>query len=402
MLSTPEEDELVQATLQHVVVTFDSINGRRIWVNGEDSGSIEETKASLSDWDSSFALVLGNEAGTSNGQIKWQGAIRLLAIHNRVLTSDQIKQNQEVGVGQKFALLFSVAEQVGLEETYVMFEVSQFDDYSYLFSDLSIINLNGATLDKDLAIKGIRISINGKEANTGQAFNNLDLSLPANTDLTQPVSLSSIGTIIAVEKGVGSDQFFLTFEQLSDQQYSRTPEQLPPRSASPDLAEHSKIGLRNFAEINASMSVLTEVSRQQPQVAELFARVQQQLPPTDNINTFVSSHQMAITQLAIAYCSALVDDATLSASFFPGFDFNAAPNVAFTSQNRDLIIKPLISRLSGINLATQADDSEISTELNDLIDKLSSCGQNCAADRTKTVVKASCAALLGSATLLLQ
>ena len=34
-LSTPDDDEVLQATLQHVVATFDPVDGRRIYVNGE-------------------------------------------------------------------------------------------------------------------------------------------------------------------------------------------------------------------------------------------------------------------------------------------------------------------------------------------------------------------------------
>jgi hypothetical protein len=41
--------------------------------------------------------------------------------------------------------------------------------------------------------------------------------------------------------------------------------------------------------------------------------------------------------------------------------------------------------------------------LGKLIDKLATCGGNqCEADRTETIVKASCAAVLGSATTLIQ
>jgi hypothetical protein len=43
----------------------------------------------------------------------------------------------------------------------------------------------------------------------------------------------------------------------------------------------------------------------------------------------------------------------------------------------------------------------VRSDLDALITRLSSCGGSCAADRTKTVVKASCAALLGSAATLL-
>ena len=38
VVSTEDDDELVQATLQHVVVTYDAVEGRRIYVNGGYGG----------------------------------------------------------------------------------------------------------------------------------------------------------------------------------------------------------------------------------------------------------------------------------------------------------------------------------------------------------------------------
>ena len=38
-LSTPSADEVLQATLQHVVATYDPLEGRRIYVNGQLVGS---------------------------------------------------------------------------------------------------------------------------------------------------------------------------------------------------------------------------------------------------------------------------------------------------------------------------------------------------------------------------
>lgn len=79
--STSDADMLLQATLQHVVVNYSPGTGRQIFVNGEPSGDVDPDEPGLlSDWDDTFALVLGNE---TDGNSPWQGAIRLVAIHNR-------------------------------------------------------------------------------------------------------------------------------------------------------------------------------------------------------------------------------------------------------------------------------------------------------------------------------
>jgi len=130
--------------------------------------------------------------------------------------------------------------------------------------------------------------------------------------------------------------------------------------------------------------------------------VKQQLPTLENINGFLSSHQMGVTQLAIEYCNALVEDGALAGAYFPGFNFSAAPNTAFDATGRNQIITPLLNRMIGSGLDTQPDQTLVRAEVNNLIDRLTACGGSCPADHTRTVVKASCAAVLGSAPMLLQ
>src|SRR5690606_561702 len=132
-LSTADAPERLQATLQHVVATFDPVNGRRIYVNGEFTGDIDpDAGAIISQWDNSYALVLGNEV-SSNRQ--WQGSIRFLALHKRALTAEDVATNFEVGVGEKYYLLFNISHLIDVPLSFVVFEVQQFDDYGYLFNE---------------------------------------------------------------------------------------------------------------------------------------------------------------------------------------------------------------------------------------------------------------------------
>lgn len=398
-LSTDDDREVLQATLQHVVVTFDPQNGRQIYVNGELIPDTDTAApGALNDWDESFALVLGNE---TSGEQPWQGVIRMLAIHDRALSLAQIEQNFEVGVGQKYYMLFSISDVVGIPEAYVVFQMSQFDDYSYLFTEPFFISLQSDVSISSVTMKGMRIGINGKEASVGQAYRNLDFTLNSSNYIASGTPLSDLGTVIAIEKGADSDEFFLSFEQLGSQSHvvveaSGTAPVAVDQDAKPD------IGLRTFDEINATMAKVTTVSPQVTDVNSTYTTIKQQLPTIEDIDTFLSSQQVAIAQLAIAYCDALVEDSTLRTAYFPGFDFSASANTAFSDSGRDQIIDPLLAHMLGATLATQPSNADVSGEINDLIDTLTACGGGCAADRTKTVVKASCAAVLGSATTLLQ
>ncbi len=397
-LSTPDDDEVLQATLQHVVLTYTLEEGRVLWVNGERVGLVEGAGSSLASWDDTFAVVLGNEPGNNR---QWQGTIRLAAVHNRALTAEQIRQNFDAGVGAKFFLLFGVGHLVDIADAYILIEGSQFDSFSYLLNAPRFVTLSGTAPTTDIPIKGMRIGINGSEVNVGQAFANVDTVVNATDFGPDGQTLSPIGTIVGVDTGPGSDEFFLSFERIGAFENVRVEAAPPPPAAPADLPEVAHIGVRNFAEINATLAALTGISPTTPAVASVFDTVQQQLPTVESIDAFLSSHQMAVTQLGIEYCSALVDSPTRRAALFPAFDFDADVATAFDAAGRSALIDPLAARLLS-TLPTQPDSTQLATELNALIDQLAMCGSDCSATRTRIVAKATCAAAFSSAAMLLQ
>lgn len=396
LLSTADEEEALQATQQHVAITYSGTEGRKIFVNGVLVASETDSQGdNLNDWDENYTLLFGAEA---DGSSPWEGRLRMVAIHERALTEEQVQQNMAAGVGERYFLLFSISHLISVPDSYIFLEVSQFDNHSYLFHTPQYISLNETPGVIDFAIKGMRIGINGDESAIGQVYKNLELQVDSNT-----FNLSPYGTIIPLQEGPNLDEFFLTFEQIGSHSNEVT-EPIPAQPAMPaDGEKQPRIGLRTFAEINASMSILTDVPVTQSDVQETYEAVKQQLPSSSRIDGFLASHQIAIAQLAIEYCNALVDDATLRSNYFPGFDFSAASNIAFdTTEKRDLLLDPIILRINGSNLTTQPDPAVIKQELNSLIDRLTSCGENCSSDRTLAVAKGSCAALLASAVMTVQ
>jgi hypothetical protein len=402
-LSTADADEDLQASLQHVVMNYDPINGRQLFVNGVFTADLDDTAAGdLNNWNSTYAFVLGSEV---SGEFSWAGSIRMVAIHNRVLSAEQITQNFAVGIGQKFFLLFDVSDITQVPQSYVVLETSLYDNYSYLFNEPFFISLDeNATIDA-VPLKGMRIGINGREAAVGQVYKNLTATLTqADYVAGQGQTLSRLGTIIPLEKGPELDEFFLTFELLGTQSNVLV-EANPATPAAPtDLSPQAEIGIRDFAEINASMSSLTGVSQNNTQVKAAFEQLKQQLPAVTNMGSFVASNQMGITQLAIKYCDQLVETSSLRSEYFSGFDFNQAASTAFVNQDRNLIFRPLSERILGQNVNSQPEPTAVEKELDALLERLTDCsaGKICDANYTKTVVKALCAAALGSAAVTVQ
>jgi len=329
----------------------------------------------------------------------------MVAVHEFALSPTQIQQNFDVGVGEKFFLLFSIEDIINVPTAYILFEVAQFDSYSYLFDRPHFLTLDGSQPD-GIPIQGMRIGVNGTEVYKSQAYMNLDdvLTYTEFAELGQP--LSPLGTIMPLEKGPADDEFFLTFDLLGSETFVRTLD--PPLVVTEsDLPAAQRVGVRTFDEINATMSVLTGVSPEEMNVDMVFQSLRQSMPATEAPNAFLSSHQVAIAQLAIEYCNALIEDrgSISAASYFPGFDFNAAPAAAFA--NRDAFITPLVDNVMGFAVQTQPQFSVVRDELGfaavsgthpgDLIDRLIAGGTG-----TRAIAKGTCAALLGSAVTLVQ
>ena len=84
-----------------------------------------------------------------------------------------------------------------------------------------------------------------------------------------------------------------------------------------------RVGVRTFDEINATMSTVTGVSPEDNAVDTTFQGLRQSMPATEAPVAFLSSHQVAIAQLAIEYCNALIEDrgAIPSGRVLPGLRF---------------------------------------------------------------------------------
>jgi hypothetical protein len=410
-LSTPDAAEVLQATLQHVVATFDPVGGRRIYVNGVLVAEDNSPGGTLADWDDSFAFMLGNEI-SANGEGMWAGVIRLVAIHNRTLTPAQILQNFEAGVGEKFFLLFSVEHLTNVPQSYVVFEAAVFDSYAYLFRAPFFISLDGTAQPNGIDLEGIRIGLNGAEARVGQAFARVDTTISAaQYDAETGQALAALGAVIPLEKGPNSDEFFLTFDRLGANTFARPPAPTPPAPTPVDLPPASEIGVRTFDEIHATLSVLTGVSRLNSGVQGTFDTVRQSLPAVPTLEAVLASHQVSIAQLAIEYCNALIEDPVQRTAMFPLFNFAATPSIVYPA-NQSALFDPLLDRVLGTaQIATQPDRAAVETVLDQMINGgtpgvsnrpgLRNSGGDTVA-RTRDIAKAVCSAVVGSAAMIVQ
>lgn len=408
-LQSDDGDEVLQATQQHVVVTYKRGSPRKIYVDG--ALVKQDTIVPGTNFDnwfgpaSSYPFVIGAESDGSNG---FQGKIRLLALFNEELSAEHVLQNFEAGVGQKFALMFKIGHMDDVDannkgtmhdQTYVMLTAEEFDNFSY-----RLFNPRLAVLAQDplisattgnISMKSMRIGINGLEPETGQAYGRLNTtvtwSLTARPEATVPGSMRSLtnilsstnhdfgsgsvavpnkasGTVIAKQVNVTTDQFFIKFAELG----GRTDVVVPGTVtvATPDYstntASSNDYALKTFDEVYATMVNLTGVNPNvgsvDPDTASIkelyFNVIRASLPTIADATTFVAAQQVSIARLGFEFCSALVDDSTKRAAMFPGFDFSGNMATAFEANNgagKQIIAQALAEKFVGTNLTTPAN-----------------------------------------------
>ncbi len=406
-LATRAADQDAQAALQHVVLTYSPVEGRRMYVNGEYTGDADpQGGGSLADWDDTFALVLGNETSTNR---QWEGVLRLVAVHNRALTPSQVLQNFEAGVGEKYFMLFNVSHLVTVPQAYVMLEASQLDSFGLQFAKPTFISLDPNADVSNLSIEGIRIGVNGLLAHAGQAYAPLAATVGAGYNPTTGQQMTPFGTVIALDKNVVDDVFFLSFDRIGANSHPTPDPVVNPPAPPVDLTPESDVGLRTFDELNASLSLITGVPQTESRVAGTYALVKQALPAVEKLGTFGPAQQTGLAQLAIQYCNVMVDTPALRNAFFGAslnpsatgtatFGSSGAPNTA----NRDIVIGALLTQGINTGLEWNPDDTVISGEIDSLINRLVGGPTGGASGGTGTVMKAACGAVLGSGTTLIQ
>jgi len=429
-------DADVQISQQHIVVTYDKDNGSRIYVNGVYTDDVDPNSGGApgfikdpnnndqSVWNDKLSFILGNEVGVFDGSKAWQGIFRMVAVHNRALSAAQIEQNFKAGVGEKFFLLFNIEDVDGgvSADSYIKMQAEQFDTYSYLFSNPVYVNLgNPVPAPISIPIAGMRIGINGKEATVGQSFTNIKAADGSPLVITQNYQeISTLGTMVEVQQGTQVDDFFLTFETLGTKNntFALATPAAPAVPAS--LDPQSKLGVRTFSEVNATMSELTGVPTSNSSVLTAYGKVIQQLPAAEDINAFVPANIIGISQLAFEYCDQLVQNSVLRGNFFnvTPYNFNGfgltVANAFDTTAKKEAVVNALYDRMIGIPVVEEGAELinaptriQVTDELINLAQSGSYPGNlltrlDNAGSSTNDIIKAMCTSVLGSAAMSIQ
>jgi hypothetical protein len=373
------------------VLTYDQTSGRQVFVNGVWTEDADPAAAALVvNWAPDYTFAIGNE--TSNNR-PWLGQVKFVVIYNRALTPAQIQLNYAAGASQRYALRFPVASWLG-NGSYIEFEVTEFDPYSYLFCFPTLVSSNPSGLQ----VETLRIGVNGVAPVASQSFRNIRVVVDEPRE-----RLSNLCSVVPKDLGINGDTFEVWFDVLGTN-VNRLPDAFPSAPPPPVVVEaRPGVGLRDFAQVNDTMSATTGIPALTTQAT--FDELTQQLPSSSDARSFVSSHQVAISKLGLEYCDLLVDDPARRATVFGSFPFGSPPELVFADPaNRMSLTNSLVSAMVGQALTSQPSPAEVRPVLDTLIDALvAPCATTpCNAGRTATIVKAACAAVLSSGAVQLQ
>ncbi len=415
-MDTYDVDQDAQSTLQHVIITYDQLNGRRIFVNGrwtEDEDLVDAGR--LWNWDVGARMAFGASASnnSNNSDNQWLGQVRFAAIYDQPLSVDAVLQNFEAGIGKRLTLAFDVSQWTGGIST-IEFDLTELDGYSYLLCSPTFTTDTGAVI----RVQNMRIQLNGIIPVSGQGFTNLSALV---TNPTQQLSgqCSIIGGLV----DPNTDEFQLVFEQLGIFQDPVTTLD-PPEQGEEVFGEvMPTLGIRDFARVNATMAAVTGVDPQLAAVDDTYQELTQQLPAEPDMRSFVSANQVGVAKLGIEYCDALVGDEnpanqTLRDSYFvdaaASFAWNSPPATAFaTPADIDLVTDPLLDDMVGAGLTGMVGGSPARDQVEAMLDSLqmtleSRCGNldvgdvgepDCDGEYTKNIVKGLCTSIVASGIL---
>jgi len=234
--TTPATTDYVLPELQHIVLAYSGAVGRRLFINGQpilcdtdievDGNDYlsacshikqgEKAVSPLSYWNPSLYLSLGNDDSSAN---QWLGDIRFLAIHKQALTQKQILHNFDAGVGFRFHLLFDISNIPGVmgvgNQSYIWFKLFIDDNNNYIIHSPMFVDLELVVAPTiNFAVKGIKIGINGREANVAQTFSDLGVTEPLIVN-ENPMTLGTGAVVIPSEMGAMQEQFFLIFDEIA-------------------------------------------------------------------------------------------------------------------------------------------------------------------------------------------
>lgn len=372
------------ATMQHVVATFDAVNGRTLFVDGVEVASDNVADADLSTWSNTFQFVLGNE---TTGDRSFAGDLHLAAVYEKALTPAEVQTNFEAGLASTRSYLdFDISAIVNTPGAMIRFEVRDFDESAYFFAAPTVISEMAVNFD----LSGMRIAVNDSIPVAGQSFANLTATA-SGTEST----LTTLGAVIAKDQGAKLDQFRLVFDEIAGQMNLRTPA-APIALPLQDLPiETPEIGIKTFDDMYATLATLTGVDSTNETVLTAYREFSASLPSNPDAEAYSGATQTVVTKLAIEFCDVWVDSGLAASGVLSDFNLSESPATGFNAAGSAAIAGTMANHFFNGSLSGQPL-ADATMEMTLLLQNFSTFNS------MDNGIKAACAAATASAAVMLQ
>lgn len=124
-----------------------------------------------------------------------------------------------------------------------------------------------------------------------------------------------------------------------------------------------KVGVRNFQEINLTMSTLTGINHQSKPIKNVYNIVSSMLPLDNSADAFHPPVQVAVFRLASSYCHQLINKGEGRAKIFPDIDFDTPAAVALASDKRSEVASAFVAAFWGRSAAVQLPVAESTAKI---------------------------------------
>lgn len=128
-----------------------------------------------------------------------------------------------------------------------------------------------------------------------------------------------------------------------------------------------KIGVRNFQEINLTMSTLTGIDHHSKPIKDVYRLVSSMLPLDNSASGFHPPVQVAVFRLASAYCHQLINIGKGRTEMFPDIDFDADAAIALAPDKRGNVASAFVTAFWERSAAVQLPASESTAKISQYI-----------------------------------
>lgn len=166
------------------------------------------------------------------------------------------------------------------------------------------------------------------------------------------------------------------------------------------IYEETSVGVKDFSQLNKTMSSITGVNSANAAVSAVFRNVRASLAGENNFAQFSGAMQVSVVKLASEYCVVALNgnanNATIRNAFLGDIQdiWDLRLNAAFTPENRERIINHFAKKIWK-HESNFAKEKELKAELNGLYDDLLQDRPDLAVE-TRRMIRATCTIFLSS------